>query len=310
MQQGSTIRRSIARGTCVSAVAIVPGVRSSHVPRASATAAIVPPVVTSVTTAAGTVPASCSLEAARFADLLREAARSNTYTLYFASRRCIPLARTPVRRETLADQAVSMLRGEIFSGELQAGEKVNIDDAAERLGMSQIPVREALRALDAVGLVEFVPQRGYTVKAADVHDFLDTYRLRITLDPMAARLSVPNLETKDLERAQEALEQLTAAQLSDDAEGQRRHHMEFHFAIYGKCGSPWLLRILEMLWENSERYQRISPDVRESLKTRAHEHYDILAAAASGDVEKTAAEVAAHISRTTDAIAEAFAQRQ
>ena len=63
-----------------------------------------------------------------------------------------------------------------------------------------------------------------------------------------------------------------------------------------------------MLWENSERYQRISPDVRDSLVNRAHEHDDILAAAASGDGEKTAEELAAHISRTTDQIANAFAQ--
>ena len=91
------------------------------------------------------------------------------------------MARVQVRRETLAEQAVSALRDEIFSGGLRSGEKVNIDEAAERLGMSQIPVREALRALDAVGLVEFVPQRGYTVKTADRDDFLDTYRLRAML---------------------------------------------------------------------------------------------------------------------------------
>ena len=216
------------------------------------------------------------------------------------------MARVQVRRETLAEQAVSALRNEIFAGELRAGEKVNIDDAAERLGMSQIPVREALRVLDAVGLVEFLPQRGYTVKSADLKDFLETYRLRILLDPLATKLSVPNLDAHDLALAQEALDRLAETVRAGDSEAQRRYHRDFHFAIYGKCDSPWLLRILGMLWENSERYQRISPEVRRSLGKRGNEHHDILAAAAAGDAEKTASEIESHIARTKSAIERAF----
>lgn len=207
-----------------------------------------------------------------------------------------------VRRETLAEQAASAIREEIYSAALPAGAKVNIDDAAERLGMSQIPVREALRALSAVGLVEFVPQRGYTVSPASLEDFLDTYRLRLVLDPLAARLSAPNLTDDDIEAARRALERLEGAIRTSQWDEHRRSHRAFHFALYNGCNSPWLMRVLEMLWENSERYQRISAERRGTPDERAREHGLILAAAETRDGEKLAEAMLFHISRTESTI--------
>ena len=219
------------------------------------------------------------------------------------------MSRAPVRRETLAEQAATALREEINSGELAAGEKINIDDAAERLGMSRDPgAGGPAGALAAVGLVGFEPQRGYTVDAASLEDCLDTYRLRLLLDPLATELSVPNLGAEDLARAEAALEDLVVALQTGNQVQLRRPHREFHFAIYGKCDSEWLLRILEMLWENSERYQKISAEPRGTPDERAREHQAILAAAVAGDGPSAAQAVLEHLSRTQAAVAGVFAE--
>ena len=118
------------------------------------------------------------------------------------------VARSSGQSETLAEQAATALRDEIYTGDLAPGAKINIDDAAERLRMSQVPVREALRTLAAVGLVDALPQRGYVVRAETLDDFLDTYNLRLVLEGLAAKLSAPNLELADLVRIREAYDRL------------------------------------------------------------------------------------------------------
>src|SRR5690242_4657103 len=84
---------------------------------------------------------------------------------------------------TLVERAAEGLRAEILDGTLAPGDRVHLADAAERLGMSMVPVREALRSLASEGLVYAVPQRGYRVSELSLDDLEDTYRLRVELDP-------------------------------------------------------------------------------------------------------------------------------
>ncbi|GAA2089230.1 GntR family transcriptional regulator [Pseudolysinimonas kribbensis] len=203
---------------------------------------------------------------------------------------------------TLAGHAESVLREMIFSGELQPGVRIYADETAEKLGMSAIPVREALRTLASRGLVEAIPQRGFRVRPADRDDFAETYDLRLMLDPHAALLAVPLMDEASLAAMDRAFEALADTIRSGDTESYDHDHRAFHFSIYNQCGSRWLLDIQAMLWENSQRYQRLSTGIRGSAEQRIEEHRAIADACRLGDAEAVAALVRRHLEHTREVV--------
>jgi DNA-binding GntR family transcriptional regulator len=216
----------------------------------------------------------------------------------------MPHNRNPVppRRLTLAGHAEQVLREMIFSGELMPGARISSDEAAEKLGMSPIPVREALRSLAARGLVEAIARRGFRVRPADRADFAETYQLRMLLDPFAVRLAVPRMDAVAIAAMDEALTALERTMREGDTESYDTDHRAFHFAIYDHCGSRWLLDIQAMLWENSQRYQRLSARFRGTPDERVAEHRAIAEACRRGDAEETARHVHRHLDRTREVV--------
>lgn len=199
---------------------------------------------------------------------------------------------------TLAERAADLLREQVIGGELPPGSRVKAEDVAERLGMSPIPVREALRALAAGGLLVALPRRGYRVAEISQEDLEDIYRLRVLLDPLAVRLAVPELTAERHAEIEDAFAHLVDAYAADDWDAHRVHHRRFHFGIYDACGSPWLLRIIAMLWESSERYQRLSVLRRDSIEDRAAEHRGIMEACRRGDAQDAARRMRDHLELT------------
>lgn len=196
---------------------------------------------------------------------------------------------------TLVDRAVEGLRTEILEGRLEPGQRVHLAGAAERLGMSGVPVREALHALAAEGWVVRYPQRGYRVAEPSVEDFQDTCRLRLVLDPMAAELAAQRLGPAELRQVGGALDDLVEAFDQADEERYATAHRRFHFAIYEASGSPWLVRLIGVLWEHTERYQRLQFHQSGLLADRLDEHRVIYDACAAGDADRAAAAMRAHL---------------
>jgi DNA-binding GntR family transcriptional regulator len=199
---------------------------------------------------------------------------------------------------TLAGHAEQVLREMIFSGELAPGDRVSAEEAAEQLGMSAMPVREALRSLASRGLVEAIARRGFRVRGADRTDFAETYQLRLLLDPFATTIAVPRMDAAALAAMDNALDRLEQTMLSDDVGCYDADHRAFHFSIYERAGSRWLLDIQAMLWENSQRYQRLSAGVRGTPSERVAEHRAIAGACRRGDAAGAARLVHQHLERT------------
>lgn len=208
----------------------------------------------------------------------------------------------PNPRLTLSGYAEQVLREMIFSGELAPEARISVEDAAEKLGMSPIPVREALRSLASRGLVEAIARRGFRVRPADRDDFAETYQLRMLLDPFAAELAVPRMDAAALAAMDEAMDVFERTILTDDVASYDADHRAFHFAIYDHCGSRWLVDIQSMLWENSQRYQRLSAGVRGTPKQRVAEHRAIADACRVGEVAECARLVHDHLERTCTAV--------
>lgn len=207
-----------------------------------------------------------------------------------------PLPRT--ERNTLVDLATQSLRHELLSGELQPGVRIHLGHTADRLHMSAIPVREALRTLASEGLVVAHPHRGYRVPDVSLADLVDIYRLRLVLDPMAVELAVPNLTSGHVDRAAQALVALAEGLQAEDWKRVHQANRSFHFAVYEAADAPWLMKLIAMLWENSERYQRIASPGRGTSRQRIEEHRRILQAVKARDVTKASSLTYEHLHRT------------
>ena len=211
------------------------------------------------------------------------------------------LRAVPAHR-SLVDEAVAVLREGILDGMLAPGSRIRLTEVANRLGMSPIPVREALRILMQDGLVELVPHRGYRVRPVSVEDLTDTYMVRKQLDAFAARQAVGRLDPLALDRLEEVLVRMRDATEAGDMATRRRLHRQFHFGLYNAAGSPWLDRLLASLWETSERYQRLSSRVRGSTSDVLKEHGLILEAVRAHDADAAEARMREHLQRTEDSV--------
>jgi DNA-binding GntR family transcriptional regulator len=203
---------------------------------------------------------------------------------------------------TLAEKAFGSLHEAIVSGRLRPGERLPIDDIAESLEMSAMPIREAVRRLDAAGLAESIPHRGARVTNLSQADLIEVYEARLALEPLAVRHAAEHFDAQHARIAIErlaALNRLSGENLPDTWTA----HTRFHFALYEAAGSQWLLRLIRPLWETSERY-RIA--VQHKLTARRGEHEEILAACVAHDPERAAAALHDHLAMTANSVSRAM----
>lgn len=204
-------------------------------------------------------------------------------------------------QRTLADSATSALHDAILTGELAAGASLRLGELAEALGMSMMPVREALRRLAAIGLVEIVPHKGAWVRELTVDDAQDTLDTRIALETLAIQRAAAQFTEQHAETAAAALQRHVTAAKRGDNVAARLAHTEFHFTIYQASGSTWLVRALEPVWQNSERYRFAGPR-RSSLPASTREHQAILDACTAHDPARAAEALETHLRRSHERI--------
>jgi DNA-binding GntR family transcriptional regulator len=205
---------------------------------------------------------------------------------------------------TLAEKAFVALHDAIVAGELKPGERLPIEDLAEVLDMSPMPVREALRRLDAAGLVENVPHRGARITELSIDDLYDVYQARLALEPLAVEHAAERFSETDAQRGQELLDSLN--KLGDrNTPNVWAAHTAFHFALYEAADSAWLLRLIQPLWESSQRYRLAAPTKRK-LTMRREEHQRILEACIEHRPAGARAELHNHLVRTANLVSEAM----
>ncbi|MEO8622727.1 MAG: GntR family transcriptional regulator, partial [bacterium] len=112
----------------------------------------------------------------------------------------------PLRRQTLTGMTLDALRDRILRGGFPEGEPLRQDAIAEELGVSRIPVREALRQLEAEGLVTFNPHRGAVVTTLSLQEIAELFELRADIESDLLRRSIPLMGTDDHKRATEILD--------------------------------------------------------------------------------------------------------
>ena len=155
-----------------------------------------------------------------------------------------PIARRRPRRATLKDEAAQHLRGLIFSGELPPTSRINQDAIAEHLGISKLPVREALIQLASEGLVDMEANRGAFVAPLGPDDVRDHYHIFGLVAGLAVERATPLLEESEIEELVELQREMDAA--TDSVDQERLNH-EFHRRLHRVGASRRLLAVLRYL---------------------------------------------------------------
>lgn len=185
--------------------------------------------------------------------------------------------------ESASDVAAQSLFDAIVDGRIPPGSPLRLKELAEQLGMSMMPIREAIRRLAALDLVEIEPRKGARVRELTLEDLQDTYFSRFHLESIAVWEAAKSFTEADSAKAGAALEERAAAQKRGDRVGERDAHERFHFALYEASHRTWIIRSILPAWRNSERYRVESLRRHELQAERDNEHAQILEALRRGD---------------------------
>lgn len=203
----------------------------------------------------------------------------------------------PVDTASLVQQVTVELRRSILAGRLKPGQEFSLRTVAAQLGVSLIPVREALRSLEEQGLVITRPGRSAMVAPLDHGDLAGIYRLRRQIEPDLAARSCQMLELAHITEMRRLVDLLNNEDLNldDIYEG----HHELHLEMLRPAATAWDLHILEMLWRAAERYIRVAfgrldADPHEHGR-RGHVHGELLDVFQHGGPDAVRAAVSAHL---------------
>lgn len=199
------------------------------------------------------------------------------------------------------EQVVKELRALIFQGVLGPGTSLNQDDLAARLGVSRMPVREALRTLAVEGLVHFQPNRGAVVNELSRRDMDELYRLRLLLEREATRLSVERMSPERATRLVRSLDELRSVAGPRDERWPSLHDA-FHVELYRSADMPRLTAMIVSLRNLVEPYSRMYIRLPQRWQQAQEEHEGIVAAYRRGDAAGAESLLVAHLSSPAQAL--------
>ena len=198
-----------------------------------------------------------------------------------------------VSRDVLADQVKDRLLTAILAGRYPPDSRIVETRIARELGTSQAPVREALRGLEALGIVEITPFRGARVRRPTAHQLLEAYAIRAELESLAARLGVPLLTERDLAALAGLVDEMQAAARRNDLHAVATADASFHGRLVDVAGNETLARV----WRSLEPFSRtyitlVVPDA--DPQWAADLHPPIMAALRARDPELVIAALRNH----------------
>lgn len=190
----------------------------------------------------------------------------------------------------------------ILNGELRSGEKIQQERIATLLGVSRVPVREALKLLEAEGLVEFRPRRGYIVASLDPGEVREVFEIRMLLEERAVHLGTQKRTSDDVAAVEQAMRAMEEIRGTSPAEIQElaKLNLEFHRRLAEPCGQPLLLQLVTLLRHKVEPYIRVDAVLAGAIASVHREHRAIFRAFRDRDADKIAALTRAHIGHVSD----------
>jgi DNA-binding GntR family transcriptional regulator len=195
---------------------------------------------------------------------------------------------SPISRETLHDRVYAELRRSLIHGAFATGEMLRIQELAERLQTSTMPVREALARLVSEQALEALPNRSVRVPVITRERLEDLARARTLIEGQIVALALPNLTAADFARLRQFARECEAAFRSSDSDRARitsELNHAFHYYIYRAARSPVLIPIIESLWLQSGPYVQAAATLHQEQRDLpgAHHHWALIEAMERGD---------------------------
>jgi DNA-binding GntR family transcriptional regulator len=203
----------------------------------------------------------------------------------------------PVAQRSVVELVIDEVRRSILEGALPPGAPVSIADLSNRLQVSHIPVREALRRLEGEGLIELRRSRSAVIASLSREDLHHVFHLRSLIESDLMARAVKDYTDEYLERIQAAYDALERRP-DDTAEDQSGRHAAFHSLLYAPAASDWDWRVYDILWQAGERYMYLilGSTMLDGSPTHFREvHTDLLEAARARSVRLARKAVAEHL---------------
>jgi DNA-binding GntR family transcriptional regulator len=207
------------------------------------------------------------------------------------------------RPSTSQEAVLQEIREAIMARRLRPGERVRQLDLAERLNVSAVPVREALKALEAEGQVVYERHRGYKVIELSREQVEEIYLARQLLETEMTRRAVSTLDAELIQSLESLVVRMDELVEARNVLGYVDTNREFHFLLFGRANLPRIYHMTELLWQSSEAYRGLISDAAWRRQAQG-DHRAILAACKAKDVDRAIAAQEAHNSNALAKIVE------
>ena len=216
-----------------------------------------------------------------------------------------------IPRQSLTSAVADKLRDQIIRGEIPEGAQLRQDAIATQYHVSRIPVREALRQLDAEGLISIVPNRGAIVPALSPDDIRELFSIRALLEPEVLKLSIPHLTEEDLSQAEAVLAKyVSELKREDHVSAWGRLNWQFHSILYSRANQPRFMAIIRNVNNSGERYTRLQLYLTHGMKRANEEHHQILDFCRQRDVTAACKLLRQHIQYAGESLRKVLEERR
>jgi len=216
-----------------------------------------------------------------------------------------------IHRQSLTSAVADRLREQIIRGEIPEGAQIRQDAIATQFHVSRIPVREALRQLDAEGLIAIVPNRGAIVPALSPDDIEELFSIRALLEPEVLKLSIPHLTDQDFSEAAAILRKYVSELRRDDhVSAWGRLNWQFHSILYSRAILPRFMAVIRNVNNSGERYTRLQLYLTHGIKRANEEHHKILELCRNRDVPAACTLLRDHILHAGQSLKEVLQQKR
>ena len=164
-----------------------------------------------------------------------------------------------LQRDTLPMQVLNKLMDWIMYGKLKMGEKLNTEELARQLGVSRMPIREALKSLEKMGLAESIPYVGVKLVSLEQEDVLQIYLMRQLLEPLAAGEACKKITEEQIHELEEIHKEYIPIVEADEIDAKKLYlqNRKFHFAIYSISEMDRVCAMIESLWDTLSFFKLI-----------------------------------------------------
>ena len=200
------------------------------------------------------------------------------------------------------------LRQSIIKGKLKPGQKVVMAELAKAFGLSETPVREAIRRLESEGYIDFTPHMGAIVTKIDEGELVEIYLIRIALEALATRLASPHITEKDIDFLNKKNREMEMAIQQNKYEILAGINKLFHLRIYKAAPFPRLYKMICDLWDTFERWPSVFSYVPERAVAAVEEHKKIIQALRARDMDQADRLIKEQKERTMEALQKYMAQ--